>query len=53
MGRECWTFVSAYELGCERREEEQDVFWNELARGVEGTMWLCWVPRMPEWVMER
>ena len=22
MGRECWAFVSAYELSCERSEEE-------------------------------
>ena len=24
MGGECWTFVSAYGLGCERSEEERE-----------------------------
>ena len=24
MGRECWTFVSAYRLGCKRSEEERE-----------------------------
>ena len=36
MGRECWAFVSAYGPGCERSEEEQDEFWNELLRCVDG-----------------
>ena len=36
MGRECWAFVSAYGLGCERSEEERDEFWNELTRCVDG-----------------
>ena len=36
MGRECWAFVSAYGPGCERSEEEQDEFWNELTRCVHG-----------------
>ena len=36
MGRECWTFVSAYGLGCERSEEERDEFWNDLTRCVDG-----------------
>ena len=36
MGRECWAFVSAYRLGCERSEEERDEFWNELTRCVDG-----------------
>ena len=35
MGRECWAFVSAYGPGCERSEEEQDTFWNELTRCVD------------------
>ena len=35
-GRECWAFVSAYGLGCERSEEEQDEFWNELTRCMDG-----------------
>ena len=35
MGRKCWAFVSAYGLGCERSEEEQDVVQNELARCVD------------------
>ena len=36
MGRECWAFVSAYGPGCERSEEEQDEFWNDLTRCVDG-----------------
>ena len=36
MGRECWAFVSVYGPGCERSEEERDVFWNELTRCVDG-----------------
>ena len=36
LGRECWVFISAYGLGCERSEEERDEFWNELARCVDG-----------------
>ena len=36
MGRECWDFVSAYGLGCERSEEERDEFWNDLTRCVDG-----------------
>ena len=36
MGRECWAFVSAYRLGCERSEEERDEFWNDLSRCVDG-----------------
>ena len=36
LGRECWAFISAYGPGCERSEEEQDVFWNELANCVDG-----------------
>ena len=36
MGRECWTFVSAYGPGCKRSEEERDKFWNELTRCVGG-----------------
>ena len=36
MGRECWAFVSAYGPVCERSEEEQDEFWNELIRCVDG-----------------
>ena len=36
MGRECWAFVSAYEPGCERSEEERDEFWNDLTRCVDG-----------------
>ena len=36
MGRECWAFVSAYGLGCERSEEERDEFWNDLTRCVDG-----------------
>ena len=36
MGRECWAFVSAYGLGCERSEEEQDEFWNDITRCVDG-----------------
>ena len=30
IGNECWAIVSAYGPGCERGEEEQDVFWGEL-----------------------
>ena len=36
MGREYWAFVSVYGPGCERSEEEQDEFWNELTRCVDG-----------------
>ena len=36
MGNECWAFVSAYGLGCERSEEMQDEFWNDLTRCVDG-----------------
>ena len=36
MGRECWAFVSAYGLACERSEEERDEFWNELTKCVDG-----------------
>ena len=36
MGRECWAFISAYGPGCEKSEEEQDEFWNELNRCVDG-----------------
>ena len=36
MGRECWAFISAYGPGCERSEEEQDEFWNDLTRCVDG-----------------
>ena len=36
MGRECWVIVSAHGPGCERSEEEQDEFWNEVTRCVDG-----------------
>ena len=36
MGRECWAFVNAYGPGSERSEREQDEFWNELTRCVDG-----------------
>ena len=36
MGSECWAFVSAYGLGCDRSEEERDEFWNELTRRMDG-----------------
>ena len=36
MGRDCWAFVSAYWTSCERSEEEQDEFWNDLTRCVDG-----------------
>ena len=34
LGRECWAFISAYGPGCEKSEEERDLFWNELNRCV-------------------
>ena len=36
MGRECWTFVGVYGLGCETSEEERYEFWNDLTRCVDG-----------------
>ena len=36
MGSECWAFVSAYRPSCERSEEEQDEYWNELTWCVDG-----------------
>ena len=36
MDRECWAFVSVYEPGCDRSEEERDEFWNGLTRCVDG-----------------
>ena len=36
LGKECWVFVSAYGPGCEKKEEERNEFWNELASCVEG-----------------
>ena len=35
IGRECWSFVSAYGPGLERTEEERVEFWNELSACVE------------------
>ena len=36
MGRECWAIVTAYGPRCDRCEEEQNEFWKELTRCVDG-----------------
>ena len=35
LGRECWSYVSAYGPGSERSEEEREEFWNELTLCVD------------------
>ena len=34
LGRECWTFVSAYGPESKRNEEERYAFWSELGNCV-------------------